>query len=172
MYMVYSMKRRFCTLIITLLLALSISAWQVNAAGGGGGDDDVDKPVSDEQINFDAGVRAVYAGKYDKAIELMAKVLKDNSKNADAYNYLGFSFRKKGDLKLAASAYKEALDINPDHKGALEYQGEMYLKLGNVSRAKSNLFHLERLCSNGCKELAELKRAIADYAATHPNRGS
>jgi len=93
--MVYSMKRRFCTLIITLLLALSISAWQVNAAGGGGGDDDVDKPVSDEQINFDAGVRAVYAGKYDKAIELMTKVLKDNSKNADAYNYLGFFFAKK-----------------------------------------------------------------------------
>jgi tetratricopeptide (TPR) repeat protein len=44
---------------------------------------------------------------------------------------LGFSFRKMGNLDKAAFYYEKALTISPKHKGALEYQGEMFLTLGN-----------------------------------------
>lgn len=161
------MKPAIFTIAAAMLISFSLTSAPVLAMGGGD-----TKTVDTSKQDFAAGKKAVYAAKYNKAIMLMTKVLKSDSKNANAYNYLGFSYRKKGNLKLAAASYKEALDINPNHKGALEYQGEMYLKLNNFSAANSNLAHLERLCSSGCKELTELKRAIADYAAMRPARGS
>ena len=113
-----------------------------------------------------AGKNAINRGDYEKAIVLISRVIKFDGKNADAYNYLGFSYRKSGRLKKAAAAYKAALNIDPDHKGALEYQGELYLKMGNVKGARLNINHLTSLCRSGCRELSELKRALADYRAT------
>ena len=54
-----------------------------------------------------------------------------------------------------------------------KYQGELFLKLGDLSAAQQNLARLEKLCLANCKEFAELKRAIADFTATRVgNRGS
>ncbi|MDC0190328.1 tetratricopeptide repeat protein [Rhodospirillales bacterium] len=117
--------------------------------------------------HFANGKSAVYSGRFEIAIRLLKKVVAQEPKNADAHNYIGFSYRKTGKLDLAASSYKQVFAINPDHKGALEYQGELFLKLGNLSGANENLAKLERLCPSSCKELAELKRAIADFTATH-----
>ena len=61
------------------------------------------------------------------------------SKEADKYNLLGFTARKSGDLNAAAEYYKKALEINPKHIQALEYQGELYLQLGEMEKAKKNL---------------------------------
>jgi tetratricopeptide (TPR) repeat protein len=85
--------------------------------------------------------------------------------HADVYNLLGFSQRKSGDLKQAATFYAKALDFNPDHKGALEYQGEMFLELGDIEKAKTNLAMLARLCPTGCEEREDLAKAVAMKAA-------
>ena len=74
-----------------------------------------------------------------------------------------------GNLDNAAKYYKVALEINPEHKGALEYQGEMFLKLDDLASAKGNLEKLAKLCPSGCDERAELTRAIADYMAMKPS---
>ena len=58
-----------------------------------------------------------------------------------------------------------ALDFNPDHKGALEYQGEMYVELGQLDKAKANLAKLVKLCPDGCEEREDLEKAIAGAAA-------
>tara|TARA_B100000315_G_scaffold260292_1_gene320619 strand:+ start:1092 stop:1592 length:501 start_codon:yes stop_codon:yes gene_type:complete len=166
------MKHTVFAIVGVLLLALPLYSTPVLAMGGGGGDGDGDPPQSEAVQNLENGKKAVYAAKYDKAIGYLKRVLELERKHADAYNYLGFAYRKKGNLKLAGLAYREALDINPDHKGALEYQGEMYLKLGNLNGARRNQAHLQSLCSSGCKELSELTRAIADFRATSPSRGS
>ena len=154
-------------LSIALVGALLLAASPAFAMGGSD-----NKPANTAKQDFETGKKAVYAAKYNEAITLMKKVLAVESKNADAHNYLGFSYRKQGNLKLAGLSYKAALDINPDHKGALEYQGEMYLKLGDLNAARRNQAHLQSLCSSGCKELSELTRAIADFRATSPSRGS
>ena len=120
--------------------------------------------------HFADGKSAVYSGRYETAIRLLKKVVVLEPKNADAHNYLGFSYRKTGKLDLAASSYTQVFAVNPDHKGALEYQGELFLKLGNLSGANKNLAKLEKLCPSTCKELAELKRAIADFTATDGDR--
>jgi tetratricopeptide (TPR) repeat protein len=163
------MKHMIIALVGGLLLALLFYSEPVLAVGG---NDDIDKPMSEAQQNFENGQQAVYKAKYDKAIGYLKRALELERKHADAYNYLGFAYRKKGNLKLAGLAYQEALKINPDHKGVLEYQGEMYLKLGDLNAARRNQAHLQSLCSNGCDELKELTRAIADFRATSPSRGS
>jgi hypothetical protein len=42
-------------------------------------------------------------------------------------------------LKTAGEYYERALEINPKHIQALEYQGELYLQLGEIDGAKKIL---------------------------------
>ena len=82
------------------------------------------------------------------------------SKEADKYNLLGFTARKSGDLNVAAEYYKNALEINPEHIQALEYQGELYLQLGEIEQAKKNLEKIKTICWFICKEKKMLEEAI------------
>ena len=148
--------------VAALLAGLAVAAPQVNAMGS----DPTPAPPANTKQDFEDGKKAAQAGQYDKAIELMKKVVAAEPKNADAYNYLGFAYRKKGDVKPAAASYETALKLDPKHKGALEYQGELFLKLGKVEDAMKNRGQLHVLCPTGCAELSELDRAIADHAAT------
>ena len=81
--------------------------------------------------------------------------------HADVYNLMGFSLRKTGDQKQAYTFYRKALDFDPQHKGALEYLGELYVETGQLEKAKENVVLLKRLCPSGCEELADLEQAIA-----------
>ncbi|MCD6075531.1 MAG: tetratricopeptide repeat protein [Rhodospirillales bacterium] len=118
------------------------------------------------QQDYAAGLQAIQSGQYDKGIESMKKVVAADPKNADAYNQLGFAYRKKGDVKGAGSAYETALKLNANHKGALEYQGELFLKINKMEDAMKNRERLVALCPTGCTELRELDRAIADHKAS------
>ena len=99
-------------------------------------------------------------GKYTKAINILKELEKESSKDADVQNYLGFSYRKIGNLDLAAVHYNKALILDPKHKGALEYQGEMFLTLNQVDKAKQNLEKLDKICFLGCKEMDKLELSI------------
>jgi tetratricopeptide (TPR) repeat protein len=82
--------------------------------------------------------------------------------HADVYNLMGFSLRKTGDYKQAYVFYRKALDFDPEHKGALEYLGELYVETGQIDKAKENVVLLKKLCPTGCEELADLEKAIVD----------
>tara|TARA_A100001388_G_scaffold241539_1_gene197872 strand:- start:10 stop:621 length:612 start_codon:yes stop_codon:yes gene_type:complete len=82
------------------------------------------------------------------------------SKQADKYNLLGFTARKSGNLNAAGEYYERALEINPKHIQALEYQGELYLQLGDIDQAKRNLEKINEICWLICKEKKMLKNAI------------
>ncbi len=99
---------------------------------------------------------------YSDAIVKLNDALVTDSKNADIYNYLGFSHRKLGKMEQAAVYYNKALEINPKHKGALEYQGEMYLTLNEINKAEENLKKLDKICFLGCSEFDKLKKSIKD----------
>lgn len=79
----------------------------------------------------------------------------------DVYSLLGFSLRKSGDTKNAQTYYAKALEFDPDHKGALEYQGEMFVESGNFVQARKNLERLVKLCPHGCEEREDLEKALA-----------
>ncbi len=80
--------------------------------------------------------------------------------NADALNLLAFATRNLGDLENAASYYRAALGMDPNHLGALEYQGELFLLLGDRAGAEANLARLTELCG-ACEEREELAAALA-----------
>lgn len=121
----------------------------------------VDTQVSEDAPDLTAVRAKIKAKDFANAIVDLRKMA-ETTDHADVYNLLGFSMRKSGDMKGAALYYAKALDFDPEHKGALEYQGEMFVQLGRMDRAKVNLFKLVKLCPTGCEEREDLEKAIAD----------
>ena len=127
-------------------------------------------PSPEEQ--FAKAVKAVEKGAYRRAIRLLDAVLLEQSGNADALNYMGFSYRKLGDYKNAVAYYEAALRENPDHRGANEYLGEAWLELGKPDKAKVNLDRLARICGAACEEYRELKEMFEKHIKGRARRGS
>ena len=98
---------------------------------------------------------------YSDAIEVLNGIVETNPREADAYNLLGYSFRKSKDFNRAERNYMRALRLNPDHKGALEYVCELYLETNRREKAEESLARLEELCPQGCEELEDLREAMA-----------
>lgn len=117
----------------------------------------VDTPVGASA--YDTAKAAVDAMDYATAKPLLVQLTLDEPKNADAWNLLGYSNRKLGVLDAAAVAYETALKLNPEHLGALEYQGEMYVETGMIDKAKANLATLKSLCGD-CEEYEDLEKAL------------
>lgn len=113
--------------------------------------------------NYAAGKQAFEAKDWKAAEVAFSKVLAKEPGNANAHNFLAYSYRKSGQLDLAFKHYDEALRLDPNHRGAHEYIGEAYLLAGNLARAEEHLNALDRLCFFGCEEYSDLKKAVADY---------
>ena len=145
-------------LLLTLLLTCT-SPLMIQAAGSSDEDD------SDPQKSrsYQEAVSYIKKSDYSSAIPLLRRELKRNSRDADAHNYMGYALRKSNDLKNSAVHYAKALEINPKHLGALEYQGELFLTIGNLDLAKANLQKLDKLCWLGCDEYDDLRASIEDY---------
>ena len=139
------------------VVTLGLAAGSAQAAGGGGDDD----PPKNEDLA--RAVALVEKGGYAEAIPLLEKAVAAEPKNADAYNYLGFSHRKLGDTEAALGFYRRALEIKPKHLGANEYLGELYLELGELKKAEERLAVLDEACFFGCDEYSDLKKAIKAY---------
>ncbi|MCH7865907.1 MAG: tetratricopeptide repeat protein, partial [Proteobacteria bacterium] len=115
--------------------------------------------------DYELGVKAVKAANYEKAIMRLSKVVAAKPGNADAWNWIGFSHRKLKKFDQAMSAYRKALAIDPNHRGANEYLGELYLQTGDLAKAKERLKKLDGICTFGCEEFDDLKAAIKAYAS-------
>ena len=105
----------------------------------------------------------VQAGDYQRALGSLQKVVQADPRNADAWNYIGFSQRNLQHYDESLAAYQKALAINPNHRGANEYLGELYLKTGELEKAREQLSKLQSLCPGGCEEYDDLKKAVGAY---------
>ena len=146
--------------IFTLLFSTSIFAASTEST-------DTNASASD-QVNklYDKAYDLVYAEKFDKSLKLLKKIAKRDDlgeMKADVYNLLGFSYRKNDnpDLDKAFESYKIALEANPEHAGAHEYLGELYLKMGDKFMAEKMLTKLETIVGTNSDEYKKLKKAIA-----------
>lgn len=117
---------------------------------------------SSEGTDLSAVTELVDTGMYDMAVDKIETMLKDDPENADLYNYLAYSQRKMGDFESAAQNYERALMINPEHAGALEYQGELFLQTGKPEMAQENLARLAQVCGTDCAEYKELSGKITN----------
>ncbi|CAN7376882.1 tetratricopeptide repeat protein [Variovorax sp. LjRoot130] len=113
-----------------------------------------------------AQARALIAdSKWAAAVSELERV--NDSASADWNNLMGFSLRKSGTAKWVASEkyYDAALRIDPGHRGALEYSGELYLSMNDLPKAEQRLAALGRACGMSCPEYGDLKSSIESYKA-------
>jgi Flp pilus assembly protein TadD len=148
---------------ILVAAALAAAAALLPPAGLAAGDDTA--PTARGNPDMEAGKAAIRAQDWNAAIAAFGKVAAKDPRDADAQNFLAYSYRKSGNLDMAFKHYNEALKLNPKHRGAHEYIGEAYLMQGNLAKAKEHLGQLDKLCFFGCGEYDELKKAIAAFEA-------
>ena len=100
---------------------------------------------------------------YESAIKVLQTA--NDSASADWNNLIGYAMRLKNppDLMASETFYKAALKIDPAHKGALEYYGELLLMRNDLAGAEQMLARLDKICFFSCEEFRDLKQAIATY---------
>jgi len=139
---------------IAMLVCLLIPCTVFASGGGGGGFSQRESAPSLQDIK-----KTIDKNNYSDAIKMLKTYLRSEPGSADAYNYLGFSYRKSGHLPEAFKAYDKALALDPRHLGAHEYLGEAYLMNKEPDKARSELAKLKGICGN-CEEYRDLDKAI------------
>ncbi len=145
--------------ILSALLALPAAAID---EGGGGGEVTRHAPSAPPKTLFtplEQARGAVREERFEVAMHRLQRIVRNEPMNADAWNLLGFSYRMLGDLDRSGAAYLQVLAIDPNHTGALEYQGELFLTQGNIAGAKANLARLHDLCG-ACEAAEDLEQAL------------
>ena len=138
-------KPVICALLISSLSA-PVFAAKPNSWGDSSEMSKVSQKIDDKQ--------------YEAAILDLQKMVAKDDNNADAYNLLGFSNRKIKNYDVAEKYYLRALTLNPKHKGAMEYLGELYVETDRMDKANEMLTRLDEACFFSCKEYTELKGFI------------
>ena len=161
------MQNRALLTLLVVLAALALSGQPAAAAGDAGGSS---VPAAPEDPDYVAGKRAVEAMNWQAALDAFSKVVAKDPGSANAHNYLGYSYRKSGQLDLAFRHYEEALRLDPRHRGAHEYMGEAYLMVDNLSKAEEHLKALDKICFFGCEEYNDLKKAVAEFRQKAANK--
>jgi Flp pilus assembly protein TadD len=152
------MKASMKNLLPVFFLLCGMMPFQSAVANLGADDSDSSDP------GFVEGKKAVEAQDWNKAIELLTKAVQADPNNADAQNFLGYAYRKKGAYAASFEHYEAALKLNPKHKHAHEYIGEAYLLTDNLPKAEQHLAELQKICTPiPCEEYKELKRAVDTY---------
>ena len=81
---------------------------------------------------------------YANARAYFARAVTQDPKMHEAWNYVGYTSRKLGDMSAALPAYEQALKLKPDYAEAIEYRGVAYLTLNRLDDAKTAYMTLFR----------------------------
>ncbi len=140
-----------------LLLALAL------ACGAFAADNEPPKTKAPDKLA--AARTAIKAKDWGAALAELQRV--NDAASADWNNLMGYVARKSAtpDLAAAERYYDAALGIDPKHRGALEYSGELYLIRGELPKAEQRLAALDKVCLLPCEEYTDLKKAVARFKA-------
>lgn len=141
---------------ILISMMLSIAPWVASFAA------DSSPTKSDPAWLTDARA-SIKSNNYEQALKQLQSANEINS--ADWNNLMGYSLRKKQppDLVSSEKYYQAALKIDPSHRSALEYYGELLLMKKDLPGAQAMLARLDKACFFGCEEYSDLKESIANY---------
>ena len=140
------------------ILVIVVFAMPVYAA-----DSDEETPAETAKPDLETAKKFIGAKNFKEAIPHLRKARAADDDNADIHNWLGYSYRKLEKFEKSMASYNRALELNSEHKGALEYKGELYLQMGKLAEAKKLQARLQEVCPSGCEELEDLDKAIAAY---------
>ena len=116
--------------------------------------------VEEPQAAYLSVVQLINSERFEQAIEELRKLTTAIGPHPDVLNYLGYAHRRLRQFERAQFYYEQALTLDPLHRGANEYLGEMWVELGRVEEARARLAVLDEACPFGCAEYEDLKRLI------------
>jgi tetratricopeptide (TPR) repeat protein len=117
--------------------------------------------VEEGRVAYAEAVGLINQERFAEGLDALARAHAAVGPHPDVLNYMGFASRKLGRFDDALAYYGEALAIDPNHLGANEYLGELYIQMGDLGRARRQLARLDSLCAYGCAQREELARWIA-----------
>lgn len=141
------------------ILGLGIVVCGLNAHAAS----DTSSPAPPDRQWMKTSADLIRDGKVPDALARLREV--NQPESADWHNLMGYAFRKQTppDLERSEFHYTSALRIKADHRGALEYYGELLLMKNDLTGAEAMLQRLSRACIFGCGEHRDLKEAIERY---------
>jgi tetratricopeptide (TPR) repeat protein len=139
--------KKMATIIVAVFLSLTGPLW------ADGGDSSEPDPVPAKIT------RLIESEQYDLAMAELKVFVGKEKKNANAWNWLGYSQRTLGDLDASLKSYKKALRLDRKHLGANEYLGELYIMRGEMKKAKKQLKKLGKYCGD-CDQFKKLEEVI------------
>ncbi len=105
-------------------------------------------------------VGLINEGRYEAALVSLDAARAAFGPHPDVLTYQGFAHRRLGRFDTAEGFYRQALAVAPDHRGALEYYGELKVERGDRAGARRMLARLEQACAYGCAEAETLRSWI------------
>jgi tetratricopeptide (TPR) repeat protein len=109
------------------------------------------------QSLFDQAEALAKRKQYEQAIAAYQQAVARAPRFAEAWNNMGFCFRKTKQYDKALDAYRRAIALRPDFSYPHEYMARTYISLGNRDAAMREYEILKRLDS---RMAAELLKAI------------
>jgi len=127
----------------------------------------VDIYPDNPQLLFEYGLVLEKNGMYERAIEIMEKVLVLQPDHAEALNYIGYTWADKNmHLKKALEYILRANTLKPDNGFIIDSLGWVYFRLGNLQKAVRALERSLELISNDphiYDHLGDVYRALGRF---------
>ncbi len=159
-------------ILITLFTLFFSSLYAAGSSSSSSSSSNESAPSTNESASkpdhfkeYKMAIKLIRKKEYKSAIrnlKMLVPVVSNDFSRADVFNEIGFAYRKSEDFDNAAKYYKKALDLDPEHLGAIEYQGEMYVDLGQKENALNNLALLEKLVGENNSYYKELSNYISN----------
>lgn len=141
-----------------LVLAFGLAASSLAVPVVGQKPDDQIAPRSVELVK--QGEAALAAGKLIEADDALEAALALDPRNRAAFVAMAKVALRQKLYGQAIRLTNKALSLEPTDKDALAVQGTAMVELGASARAKDVLARLQKLCTAGCPQAAELSGAI------------
>jgi len=140
------------------LFRLCLGIWLLASSVAFAGDS---SPPTPRDLELEKAKTAIARKDWSAALAVLEPYTVANPRSAYGFNLMGYSLRNQNKYDEALVAYKQALTLDPKHKGAHEYIGIAYIQMGQLDKAKEHLASLDKICTFSCEEYRDLKKAIA-----------
>lgn len=130
-------------------------------------------PVAASPVSYEVAESAFAAGRYPEAAQLFTAYTASHADNPWGYYMLGLSAWKSGDHARAASAFDQALQLDPNHRKSLFNSSRVLLEQGKAKEALERVqsaLSLEPMSNEGLRllgraryELGNIDEAIQAY---------
>lgn len=94
-------------------------------------------PESKAQQQFDAGLKALQAGRDQEAERIFVELTKTFPTMPGPYTNIGFIYQRTNRLDAAQQAFSKAVELNPANKVAYNNLGIVYRNLGRFDDARN-----------------------------------